>query len=105
MATLGSLVKHACGLGLHMQWPKFMEPCQSGSDYGGYEIDTTSPPSVVPVKRLEIRVKEASMLQTQAALAGGLGATTQPARELARCDSLSERVTDLDLPSARAGAS
>jgi hypothetical protein len=59
-------------------------PGQTGTDYGGYAIDSSG-------EKLEVRLKERARDQLHAAALGALGQIRSPARSLARLAGLSER--------------
>ena len=76
--------RYAGGIGMNPKWPKLVPPTQTGTDYGGFGIDSRA-------SALEIRLKRAAQQQLHAAALGALGAVRNPARSLARLAGLSER--------------
>jgi hypothetical protein len=76
--------RYAGGIGMQPKWPKLVPPTQTGTDYGGFGIDSRG-------DALEIRLKRAAQQQLHAAALGALGAVRNPARSLARLAGLSER--------------
>ena len=76
--------RYVGGMGMNPKWPKLVPPTQTGTDYGGFGIDSRG-------GALEIRLKRAAQQQLHAAALGALGAVRNPARSLARLAGLSER--------------
>ena len=75
---------YAGGMGMNPKWSKLVPPTQTGTDYGGFSIDSRN-------DALEIRLKRAAQQQLHAAALGALSAVRNPARSLARLAGLSER--------------